>query len=315
MKIKVFVPTEFIAYCIRLLDNIMSNIEHSSVDIKLRRIDKTYRLNEVVDGNVLLQVHKGWSHNGIILLVEGTVVTTHSSKGLANDVESKTLTILKSSSTISPAGKFIDGEFEVPFSFTVAPIPSQVLFDTYRGIYISVVYTISVICDRGVLKKALKKEIEFIVEVPSPTTIKTDSSLLNFTISPNSLDNVQSEFMQTIPNFLITGKLHKTNCPINEPLTGEFTIDISVAPIRSVELQLVRVETVRLDQKEIQEASEIMRIQIGDGNICRSFLQFIVFKILIFIVIINILETFLFPFTWSSRACSPAQLSAIHCSR
>ena len=42
--------------------------------------------------------------------------------------------------------------------------------------------------------------------------------------------------------------------------------------IRSLELQLVRIETIQIDStRTIKEASEIQNIQIGDGNICRNF--------------------------------------------
>ena len=47
---------------------------------------------------------------------------------------------------------------------------------------------------------------------------------------------------------------------------------MSVAAIRSVELQLARIESVFVpaSNKFQQEASEVMRIQIGEGNLCRD---------------------------------------------
>lgn len=42
----------------------------------------------------------------------------------------------------------------------------QPLYETYHGVYVNVLYLIVVDCDRGVLKKGLHREIEFIVEVP-----------------------------------------------------------------------------------------------------------------------------------------------------
>ena len=245
-------------------------IEHSGIELKLRRIDKTYRLNQLVDGLVEVQVHKGWAHNGISLLAEGVMTSTVSS-----DTENKTLQILKLAYSVCPPGKFNDGIVKVPFSFTLSPLPGQVLYETYRGIHVSVTYTISVICDRGVLKKALKTEVEFIVEVVTPSInpamkIPTPRS---FSVSPITLEHINKDVLLTIPDFKITGTLHKSNCLINEPFTGEFNVEVSVAAIRSVELQLVRVESVRSTDGRntlIEEASEIMRIQIAEGNICRS---------------------------------------------
>eukprot|EP01036_Dinobryon_divergens_P023451 gene23451-31798_t len=190
-----------------------------------------------------------------------------------SDSESKTLQILKIASSVCAPGKFSDGIVKVPFAFTLSPIPGQILYETYRGIHISVAYTISVICDRGVLKKALKNEIEFIVEVATPTInpAMSISTPITFSISPSTLEHMSPNALSTIPDFKITGTLHKTKCLINEPFTGEFNVDVSVAAIRSVELQLVRVESVRCsDGRNTQEASEIMRIQIAEGNICRN---------------------------------------------
>ena len=46
-----------------------------------------------------------------------------------------------------------------------------------------------------------------------------------------------------MPKFLVRGKLDATNCVISQPLTGELVVENSDVPIKSIELQLVRVET------------------------------------------------------------------------
>lgn len=53
-------------------------------------------------------------------------------------------------------------------------------------------------------------------------------------------------------------------------LLGEVIIEKSDAAIRSLELQLVRVETVEMDGATTKEATEVQNIQIGEGNICRN---------------------------------------------
>jgi len=47
-------------------------------------------------------------------------------------------------------------------------------------------------------------------------------------------------------------------------------VERAEAPIKSVELQLVRIESVTAEGKTTKEATEIQTIQIGDGNICRN---------------------------------------------
>jgi len=54
---------------------------------------------------------------------------------------------------------------------------------------------------------------------------------------------VQSS-VSSIPKFLVRGRLNKTNCSLSAPFTGEITVAHSEAKIRSIELQLVRVETI-----------------------------------------------------------------------
>ncbi|XP_051047882.1 vacuolar protein sorting-associated protein 26C isoform X2 [Phodopus roborovskii] len=73
-----------------------------------------------------------------------------------------------------------------------------------------------------------------------------------------------------LPKFLIRGHLNSTNCAITQPLTGELVVEHSDAAIRSIELQLVRVETCGCAEGYARDATEIQNIQIADGDICRS---------------------------------------------
>lgn len=47
----------------------------------------------------------------------------------------------------------------------------------------------------------------------------------------------------SLPKFLIRGHLDATNCVISQPLTGELVVESSDVLVKSIELQLVRVET------------------------------------------------------------------------
>ena len=79
-----------------------------------------------------------------------------------------------------------------------------------------------------------------------------------FSVNPSSLENAKG---RAVPNFLIEGKLHNVNCSITKPFTGEVPlapplpaadrhcqvkVTKSDVPIKSIELQLVRVETCGL---------------------------------------------------------------------
>jgi len=47
----------------------------------------------------------------------------------------------------------------------------------------------------------------------------------------------------SLPRFLIRGHLDTTSCAVTRPLTGELLLESSEVTIKSIELQLVRVET------------------------------------------------------------------------
>lgn len=58
----------------------------------------------------------------------------------------------------------------------------------------------------------------------------------------------------TLPKFLVRGHLDATNCVITQPLTGELKVENSDVPVKSIELQLVRVETC--GEQLVQEDQE-----------------------------------------------------------
>ena len=61
----------------------------------------------------------------------------------------------------------------------------------------------------------------------------------------------------------------------SSPFLSQVTIEASQAPVKSVELQLVRVETVKHPDSgnTAREATEIQNIQIGDGDVCRNLVR------------------------------------------
>lgn len=237
----------------------------------MSRLDRVYRPGEKVEGVIIVNAYKGWSHSGLVMGVEGQILLNMNGRGitLPTDPSLKPITILKHDAEISPSGKFADGVAELPFSFILKPVEGQKLIESYHGVYVSIIYTISINCDRGMMKKSLRRDIEFIVELPQEGGA-TDPLPVPFNISPDSLENVSAQVLATIPKFRINGKLHRSKCPITQPLTGEMVVVESFSPIKSIELQLVRVETVIVGSKTLKEATEIQNIQIGEGNVCRG---------------------------------------------
>jgi hypothetical protein len=88
-----------------------------------------------------------------------------------------------------------------------------------------------------------------------------------FEISPESLENLKSQSsVSKVPKFSIVGHLDSAVCDITRPLSGEVKIAKCDATIRSVEIQLVRIETVGQDSGFSKEATEVQNIQIADGD-------------------------------------------------
>lgn len=129
-------------------------------------------------------------------------------------------------------------------------------------------------CDikRSFLAKDVSKSLEFIVEdkpkadKANARANKEQSKTVLFKIVPESLQNTRDR--TNVPKFHITGRLDTLHCKISEPLTGEVhhfffilllllciinvltyslylkvVIEHCEAVIKSIELQLVRVET------------------------------------------------------------------------
>jgi hypothetical protein len=151
----------------------------------------------------MVNAFKGWQHQGINMTVSGRVHLSSSARGvgildsLAANV--KPITLFRSEMSVTPAGKFADGVTEVPFNFTLSA-PGVEFIESYHGVFVSVIYSIMVVCERGVFSKSLAKEIEFIVEVPSKKM--PDPEPRSFNITPESLDQVdQTRPVGSIPKF------------------------------------------------------------------------------------------------------------------
>ncbi|EGG23478.1 vacuolar protein sorting-associated protein 26 family protein [Cavenderia fasciculata] len=267
------------------------------LDIKLKKLDKIYVLNvmiydndeynittilltcldhlSTVSGNVVINTPKELSHSGITLTVDGSVQLQLSSKSVGmfeafyNSL--KPITMLHYTFNVASSGKFAAGTTEIPFEFKLEPLPGQTLYDTYHGVFVNIQYTIKCDMIRGILSKDIQKTIEFVVETPSPPAmIKSDTAPVNFLITPDSLSNFKKITKSDVPNFRVSGILNNAICNINDAFQGYLVIESADAVVKSVELQLVRVETCGCADGFAKELTEIQNIQIGEGDVCRG---------------------------------------------
>lgn len=123
------------------------------------------------------------------------------------------------------------------------------------------------------MSKNLTKQREFVVELSrdlAASRAELSTKPFPFKVSPDSLQNVKESSKKKIPEFLFEGHLDHTNCHVNQPMTGEIVISKCAVDIKSIELQLVRVESCTYMEGEAREATEIQNIQIAEGNIVRG---------------------------------------------
>nr|GMC71748.1 Down syndrome critical region protein 3 homolog isoform X1 [Ipomoea batatas]GMC73735.1 Down syndrome critical region protein 3 homolog isoform X1 [Ipomoea batatas]GMC75173.1 Down syndrome critical region protein 3 homolog isoform X1 [Ipomoea batatas]GMD78553.1 Down syndrome critical region protein 3 homolog isoform X1 [Ipomoea batatas] len=69
--------------------------------------------------------------------------------------------------------------------------------------------------------------------------------------------------------FKIIGKVC-SQCSLADPIVGELTVDASSVPIQSIDIHLLRVESILIGEKIATETSLIQTIQIADGDVCKE---------------------------------------------
>jgi hypothetical protein len=250
-----------------------------TLEVRLGRVDKTYRPGDRVTGVVTLISPTPVAHSGLSVRAHGTVKPHADTRGggggggggggFVTSSSARPIDLLDTTIEMAPGGK-LPGGVPVPFEFTLEALPGRGLAETYHGVYVSVRYTVSASLARsGFMAKPLEAEVEFVAEVPSGDAPRAPAPL-DFEIKPDSLENVKKASVSAIPKFLIRGRLSRTACPLDAPFTGEVTVVEGEARIRSIELQLVRVETLGAGEGRGREATEIQNLQVGDGDVCRG---------------------------------------------
>lgn len=237
----------------------------------MKRANKTYKDGDTVKGVVVITTKSEMTYNSINLTMDGVVKLQLSAKSVGrfeafyNSL--KPIQLVHQQLELAKGGKIPSGVTEIPFELPLRAKPGKTLYETYHGVFVNVQYTLMVELKRAFLSKDLQKETEFVVEYRDQEQ-KGEENPVQFTITPQSIENVKDR--ENIPNFLVRGTLATDKCCITKPFTGEVIVEHSSAPIRSLEIQLVRVETCGCAEGYSRDATEIQNIQIGEGDVCRG---------------------------------------------
>lgn len=179
----------------------------------------------------------------------------------------KPIQLLSTNIEVAKSGKVPGGKTEIPFEFPLQAKGNKVLYETYHGVFVNIQYTLRCDVKRSLLAKDLSRSCEFIVHC-QPQKAKVAPSTVNFSITPDTLQSGREK--NVLPKFLIRGHLDATTCIISQPLTGEIVVENSDNPIKSMELQLVRVETCGCAEGYARDATEIQNIQMAEGDVCHG---------------------------------------------
>lgn len=244
-----------------------------NLDIKLKRADKVYSEGENLNGVIVISSNSDFKHDGITLSMEGCVNLQISSKNVGvleafyNSV--KPIQLLNITCEVSGPGRLPSGVTQIPFQIPLKPKANRVLYETYHGVYVNISYSLRCDMKRSFLSKDLQKCQQFLIQYKPglencpQLPLKDNRKSVSFELSPANL----SSGAAGAPDFLLRGHLDTVCCNISKPFKGQLTLVRCAAPVRSIELQLVRVETCGCAEGYAREATEIQNIQIGDGDV------------------------------------------------
>ncbi|KAH6822902.1 Vacuolar protein sorting-associated protein 26 [Perilla frutescens var. hirtella] len=242
-----------------------------SVEIKLSRFNRIYRPNELLEGKIITKLNSSLSYQSIRLTLNGAV-NLQVRGGSAGVIESlygviKPSPIMKKVVDIQSSGKIGSGTTEIPFSVILKDPKENNLgkfYETFHGGNISIQYLVTVDIVRGYLHKPLSATIEFIVESDKDNLPQKPISpeMVIFYITQDTQRHTLLPQLKS-GGFRITGRIC-TQCSLSDPIGGEITVEASAVPIRSIDIHLLRVESILIGEKIATESS------IADGDVCHG---------------------------------------------
>lgn len=238
------------------------------IEIVFDRVGGQYCVGERVSGTVRVVAKGQLSHQGLTLECGGVVSMTLTGRavGLLDAFAggAKPIELFKATTTLAKPGKFPEGVTTLRFEFDLQPKAGGVLYESYHGVYLSIQYGVVVEMPRGTLHSRIREHAPFLVVNPAAPKPSIPAERVKWEIAPA---DVQHRSRDGVPKFAVDGYFDSLVCVIDRPLRGGVTIHTCETNIRSIELQLLRVEFVRTAEGTHTETTEIQNIQVGDGNV------------------------------------------------
>ncbi|XP_047027299.1 vacuolar protein sorting-associated protein 26C isoform X1 [Helicoverpa zea] len=248
-----------------------------STAIVLKRASKVYHEGEIIAGVVVVESNSDVRHEGLSLTMEGSVNLQLSTKNVgifeafSNSI--KPINLINTCIELAPPGKIPVGITEIPFEMPLrarqAVSPGYPgLLETYHGVFVNIMYTLKCSMKRSFLNKPVNASCQFFVQYRQQEAGPVKP--VRCEITPASIRAAGAGSRAAMPHFQIYAEIDSTVCALDKPLTGKIRVDECSVPIRSIELQLVRVETCGCAEGYSKDATEIQNIQVGEGDVCRA---------------------------------------------
>ncbi|XP_013171542.1 PREDICTED: Down syndrome critical region protein 3 homolog isoform X2 [Papilio xuthus] len=251
----------------------------TTLNIVLKKASKIYHEGDIVAGVVVVESIGEVRHEGLALAAEGAVSLHLSTKNagifdaFSNSI--KPMTLINTVMELAPAGKIPPGVTEIPFEMPLRarqPLPGAPagcgLLETYHGVFVNITYTLRCNMKRSFLNKPLNTSCQFFVQYHPEAAPRKP---VRCEITPASVRRGPAPGPRpAMPHFQLYAELDSTVCPLDRPLTGKIRVEECAAAIKSIELQLVRVETCACAEGHARDATEIQNIQVGEGEVRRG---------------------------------------------
>ncbi|KAH7823783.1 Down syndrome critical region protein 3-like protein A (DSCR3A) [Monocercomonoides exilis] len=229
----------------------------------LNKKDVTYSPGHVIEGTITF-VNTGSSFPFVNLYLTFEGILTLSKQGeLTPYTPNERVEIVKIVREV-PTEKVVSfGTTVIQFSLPLEMNETFHYYDTYHGFLIKIDYTIT--CDfipHG-SSKPIRKGLDVIICNYTADIIDPKEYIFNMT--SDKLQKPGETYSSDPPFFQFSGKVSSRVCNIIEPFSGELLLIKCSQPVRSIDLRLVRLETVSSCSKF--EVTEIETLQIADGDV------------------------------------------------
>ena len=244
-------------------------------ELVLDKSSRTYSTEEEIKGYLQVEnAPNGVHFNSLQVVLEGYIKGQVSMKsvGALDEIlpQVPPMIICRQAQVLAKQGVFNPAKIVYPFAMAILPEQGQSLLETYTGVYISIQYEVKAFFNATEQKNkiATPVPIKIMVHVRGLGLIEGMSRNPQpqaFTITPTSVANPNR--LISLPEFRIEGELTSTIFELDMEFSGWMVVVEATKPIKSIDLQLIRIESIFSGDTGFKEPTEVQSLQIADGDV------------------------------------------------